>query len=43
MANKVHKMAEGQVMMNHNLLVINFSCVVKISLSGEGFWEASMW
>jgi hypothetical protein len=42
MANKVAKIAEGQVMMYHNLRDMILSCFSNISLAGELFLEASI-
>src|SRR5690606_400856 len=36
-------MAEGHVIIYHNLLAMTFSCFPSISFSGEGFCEASIW
>jgi hypothetical protein len=41
-ANKVAKIAEGQVIMYHNLRDIILSCFSNISLAGELFLEASI-
>ena len=42
-AKTVAKMAEGQVMIYHKRLAINFNCVPKISRSGLPLALASMW
>jgi hypothetical protein len=42
-AKRVAKIADGQVIIYHSLLVINLKAVVKISFSGDGFKDASIW
>ena len=40
--NNIDSIAEGQLIIYHNLLVIIFSCLVRISFSGLSLLEASI-